>query len=302
MICTDSHKEYMYVISKSKKGSNLSAELTTSISVITLSIIALSATLFLYCFLSNLRQSVPGKNNLSLVTALLCAQRLYLISSFSELEEYSTICFVLGLFVHFSWLVALFWMNICTYHMFRVLTKTRVITSSSGLKRLILYHAYAFLMAAVFVSMNIVLSYISNGDYGYGGKACYNTSQRMLILTFGIPATLIVLSNLIMFTVVVIKIKRSPSVQKNVKNERNDIVIFAKLSTITGATWIFGLLYMFTKSIVLSYIFIFLNASRGIFIMFSFVVNRRVFNSLREKVLGLDVVSSSSGQTTTRTM
>ena len=99
----------------------------------------------------------------------------------------------------------------------------------------------------------------------------------MIEVTFGIPATIVVLANLSMFVAIIIKIKRAPSVSKNVKHERNNFVVFAKLSTITGATWLFGFVYMWTGVTVFSYIFIILNGSQGLFIMVLFICNARTF-------------------------
>ncbi|WAQ97230.1 hypothetical protein MAR_029920, partial [Mya arenaria] len=66
-----------------------------------------------------------------------------------------------------------------------------------------------------------------------------------------------------------------PPVQKNVKKERNDLEIFVKLSTITGMTWIFGLINSVTQISFFSYLFIVLNACQGVFLFFAFICNRR---------------------------
>ncbi|XP_045190638.2 uncharacterized protein LOC123547531 [Mercenaria mercenaria] len=300
IVCADKYKQYMVHVLQLKQKEQISMESIISIICSLLSILALCFTFFVFCFFPKLRETIPGKNNMSLIFTLLLAQSLYLVGSFSGLRRKSTECVVLGILIHFSWLVALFWMNICTFHMFRVLARTKVISHSSGIRKMIIYHLYAQLMAAMFVSINIGLSYTKSGDLGYGRVTCYISSQEMIIYTFGIPAGLIVLSNVCMFIFVVIKIKRSPSVQKSVQNERNDIIVFVKLSTITGATWVFGLLYIWTNLTTMSYIFIVLNASQGVFIMFAFVINKRVFDLFKNKLWGLDFTSSEGGNLTSK--
>ncbi|XP_045197494.2 uncharacterized protein LOC123552138 [Mercenaria mercenaria] len=301
MVCADTYKHYLTQIPQEESDTSLSVESIISIACSTVSILALSFTFFVYCFFSKLRGTIPGKNNMSLVFTLLLAQTLYLTGSFSNFKRNSTECLLFGILIHWSWLVALLWMNICTFHMFRVLARTKVMSQSSGTRRLVIYQVYAQSMAAIFVSINIGVSYVMNGDFGYGTETCYISSQRMIIYTFGIPAACVVISNLSMFTFVIIKIKRTPSVQKNVQNERNDLIVFAKLSTITGATWVFGFLYMWTSSTALSYMFIVLNASQGLFIMFAFVINKRVYDLFRGQVLGLTVTSSESRRPTSKT-
>ncbi|WAR27410.1 TCuncharacterized [Mya arenaria] len=68
-------------------------------------------------------------------------------------------------------------------------------------------------------------------------------------------------------------------------HNRNFIVIFAKLSTLTGISWVFGFLYEFTASQLCAYLFIILNAGQGVFVMLSFVVNERVYTGLRAYII-----------------
>jgi hypothetical protein len=74
------------------------------------------------------------------------------------------------------------------------------------------------------------------------------------------------------------------------------LLIFAKLSTITGATWIFGLLYAWTNMVVFSYMFIVLNAGQGVFIMFAFIFNRRVFQMIKQVCINKNDIQSLQNQ------
>jgi hypothetical protein len=215
-----------------------------------------------------------------------------MVSGLNLLDKKSKMCLVLGMCVHFFWLMAMIWMNICTFHMFRVLTKTKVVSKDSGNKKVICYHIFAILISASCVSVNIAASFYRSGVLGYGGDSCYISTQSMINFTFVIPTAFVVFSNLVMFSIVIIKIKRASVAQKHVQNERRDLSVFAKLSTITGATWIFGLLYTWTNIDALSYIFIILNACQGVFILLAFVVNKRVLHLTK---------SLSKGSTYTRT-
>jgi hypothetical protein len=229
------------------------------------------------------------------------AQVLYLVGSVGGLDVGTTGCKIVGLFVHFLWLVALFWMNVCTFHIFRVLARTQVVSQQSGVKRIFVYHILTTIMAAVFVSINISVSYSTLGNFGYGETVCYISTQKMVIYTFCIPVAFVVISNLSMFTFVVVKIKKSPSVQKSVQNERNDLIVFTKLSTITGLTWIFGILNIWLEHVVLSYLFIVLNAAQGVFIMFAFVVNSRVFELFKNRSFGLSTTTNTGTTRSTNT-
>jgi len=101
-----------------------------------------------------------------------------------------------------------------------------------------------------------------------------------MYFTFCLPLAIVIISNLGMLVAVVFKIKQTRSVSRNVKNKRNTMIIVAKLSTITGATWIFGFIYLWTDIKLFSYLFIVLNASQGLFLCFALQRAVNIFETL----------------------
>lgn len=273
MMCIDAFKR---VISSLPPDRKLGAEAVVSVVSSGLSVVALIITAVVYCILPELRRFIPGKNNLFLVISLLIAQISLLVGSLNPFQQYSIRCKVIGLIIHFTWLISIFWMNVCTYHVFRTLSSTKLVSHHPGWKKIFVYSAYALIMAAIFVAANVIVATSVSGQLGYGGKFCYITSQSRILSTFVLPVFLVICANLAMYLIVIIRIQRSSDIKKNVQNERNDLVIYVKLSTITGITWVFGFLYILTNIPALSFIFIILNASQGVFIMFAVLVNRRV--------------------------
>jgi G protein-coupled receptor Mth (Methuselah protein) len=162
--------------------------------------------------------------------------------------------------------------------MMRVFLTMRQPTTSSGAVPMILYAAYSYGMSALLVGVNILVAQLDLGDghVGYGEGLCYISTKKMIAFTFAMPVGFVVISNLAMFLAVVCKIHNLPKVQKS--GDRNNLKIYAKLSTITGVTWVFGFVAEWTSVEALSYVFIILNASQGVFIMLSFVCNGRVLN------------------------
>lgn len=279
MICLETFKK---IVKHLQPKRNLNAEMIVSIASSSLSILSLLVTLIVFSMFSKLRTHLPGKNNMSLVASLIVAQFMFFVGSLGSFQQYSLSCKIVGLVIHFSWLHAIFWMNVCTYHMFYVFSQTKKLTVDRGWKRFALYHIYVCIMSLLFVLANVISSVLLFGNMGYGGKFCYIISREKTMFTFGLPTFLVVLANLFMFLFVVIKIKRQPSIQKNVQNERNNIIIFAKLSTITGIGWLFGFLQSWTDIQTFSYIFIIFNAGQGVFILLAFVVNRQVLLLFQE--------------------
>lgn len=268
-------------------------EITISRVCSALSVFSLGATFITFCLLPNLRSTIPGINNLSLVGSLLAAQVMFLISSANLIDNTSNVCKVVGCALHFLLLLSMFWMNVCTFHMFRVLTSNQVVSKTGNSTKVLIYHVYSLLSASMLVVVNVLVSYFRYGTSGYGRVTCYLSYPEMLYFTFALPTAVVILSNLFMFCRVIFRISFTPSVHKVTNRNRNDLVIFTKLSTITGIAWIFGLVNMWANVVVLDYLFSILNASQGIFIFLSFVINKRVANSYMEKFSSIPVSFNS---------
>ena len=288
-VCSDVYLNYFAHFTEEKKPitSPLNASVLLSLVCIIISLVCLAVSFMTFCLFPRLR-TLPGKNNMSLIMALMIAQVMFLISSFGQLNSGSVGCKLVGLLTHFFWLAAVFWMNICTFHVFRVFTGIEALSVDSDIKSFVMYSVYASALPVCLVVINVVVSLISSDGthFGYGKSTCYISSEKMVGFTFGVPVGIVIISNFIMFAFFIYKIKTAPSVSKDVKNERNDIIIFAKLSTLTGFTWIFGFIYSWTDVEVFSYLFIILNATQGVFLFLSFVCNKRVLTMYKNRSFG----------------
>lgn len=267
-----------------------------SISLVSVSLASLLATLLTYILLPAIC-NLPGKNMVSLSVNLFLAQSLYLVSSFAGFQQGTYICIATGIALHFFLLATILWMNVCTFHMLRVLTITMT-TSNQSSKRFICYHMYAVFLSAGFVMVNIGVSYVKTegSSLGYGLTTCYISYSDMLQYTFVIPTAVAIVSNLIMFVYVIIALKRLPKVRRNIKHDRNDLIVFTKLSSLTGVTWLFGFLYSWTGMIAFLYIFTVLNSTMGVFLFVSFVTNRRILNLYKQRFESLGSSTKSTYQ------
>ncbi|XP_052259007.1 adhesion G-protein coupled receptor F3-like [Dreissena polymorpha] len=228
------------------------------------------------------KKGIPGINSILLMCSLLLAQALYLVSSAGNVPPASASCAALGLILHFAWLLVMFEMNVCTYHMFYMLASTRIIAGGTNWMRCFKYQVYALLSSVFWVCVHVTLSEVINNDIGYGKEHCYINEQTMLFITFVIPVAFVIATNGLMFVKVIINIRKSQRIQRHVANDRNEMCIFIKLSTLTGLTWVFGLVDSVADLDPVTYIFIILNLSQGVFLFFSFICNRRTLIDLKE--------------------
>ncbi|KAK3608628.1 hypothetical protein CHS0354_042625 [Potamilus streckersoni] len=258
-------------------ASNWKPTVILSTVIVVVSDACLLVTIVTYSLFRSLRTQ-PGVNNLILSVLLIFAQ---ILTQFG-LGAYGVIwgCKLIGILIHFAWLMVLFWMNICCIHMHKSFTNIMHMNSAVGGKcTTIKYILYTCICSCVVMTINVIssLARTNGADMGYGNKwLCFISTELMLGLAFVLPISVLVFINLFLFLIVVVKIKKMPRVEKHVVNERNYFQIYARLSTITGLFWTFGIAFFFTRQLVLEYIFIILNGSQGIVIFIAFILNKRV--------------------------
>lgn len=284
-----SWSKYMLQIESQKTATDSEEDYNNELVILTIiclafSLASLLLSLIVYSVLPSL-QTVPGLNNMALFISLIIYQSLTLLNSLTEIQI-KWVCTMIGIVLHFSLVSSFFWMFVCTFHMAKTFVFLRIKSSSEmASSKFAIY-----LIAVEFVSfLHVVGVYVyslSVGDVsptGYGGKPCYIQDHKAILYFVGVPLAGVVIADISMFIVVVVKISRLPDMSLSRQYERKNIVIFVKLSTVTGITWMFAFIYQLSSVKLFGYLFIILNASQGVFIMVAFVVNRRVFGMLAHK-------------------
>ena len=108
----------------------------------------------------------------------------------------------------------------------------------------------------------------------------------MIAYTMVLPAGLAVVSNIVMYVVVVYRIGRN-SMASAIRNRNSDyFIVYIKLTSITGIVWLSYVPLYLTKHEVFEIIYTFLLTSQGIFIMLAFICNKRIFDMLKRKLKG----------------
>ena len=246
-----------------------------------ITIVCLIITIATYSLFESLR-TAPGRNNLSLAIVLLIAN--VLLSFSFHLSAHKRACMIAAILTHFFWLSVMAWMNICCIHMYIVFTSIHTIqyhvkTWMTYLK----YVCYSVVAPCLFITANLIYSHEHEQEIVYGGNACFIHRSYMLLYTFALPVGLVLVVNMILFLLAICKTRHMDIEDSLVHVQRNNILIYAKLSTLTGFSWIFGFLSELTNITTFSYLFILLTNSQGLFIMLAFVCNRRVANLYRKR-------------------
>lgn len=264
--------------------------------------ICLMLTLLTYLSFKILRNQA-GLNNIFLCGSLLMAQAFLLITA--HVSSPRPLCTAVGMLTHFLWLWMFVWSFICCFHMFRVFTVKTVghttrATCCCGPNSSLLHSvAMSLVCPAAVVSLVVVISLASSGGTrtGYGMDYCYLDTNLLAGLTVVLPIGLVILANIVFFAITVFKIhttrrKQSHAVFK--ASDKENLFIYMKLSSITGAFWLIQIFAEGLNIDVLRFIAIITNGLQGVFIFISYMCNKRVYNLYVQRFREKNATSASS--------
>ena len=275
---------------KSRVPKTSKTQALVSLSLMCISTFCLLITFITHALFHVLRTQ-PGINNMVLCAILAAG---YLLFAFgSNRADLNIGCKAIGGAIHFFWLLVFFWMNVCSFHMFRVFgTLNKPPKSTNKITLTLAYLLYSILCTLILMGINSGVTSLGYGPDKTG--LCYIYEPVMTVYTMAVPALCVVLVNILMFLVVVTRVQPSTTARKFVQTHRNYFSIYAKLSTITGMSWIVAIPMMLVKSAILEYIFIVLTCTQGIYLMAAFVCTKRVLKLYTERWILKDTSGNTS--------
>ena len=246
-----------------------------------LSMLCCFLTFMTYLFLPKL-QSSAGKNNMVLAFMVFFAQGF--VQFGSSQKDRSEVCVTMGILTHFFWLAAVTAMSTATFHMFYALSFPLRFQQYHGRDAVLLrvYIGLILLAPSLFIGSTVVYGEAVEGNSGYAsGSTCFVNAGLPRILFFGVPVLVLVLVNVGMYVFTVSRLHGTPNIGETMV-QRNNAVLYSKLSVATGASWIFGFLYDWTELIAFAYAYMLTAPLLGLFLFLAFVMNKRVLDMARE--------------------
>ena len=254
----------------------------------TFSIVCLVLALVTYLLFPSLR-TVPGK-------LIICFMIILLLTLLCETLSYTIAntphgCVIIGIFRHFLWLGVFSSMHVCNFHMFKVFRqKTNNAFNNVLHQRKILckYFIYAAFCPLSFVIISIITHFLihKNSSMGYGGVRCFIVNDVLRIIFFILPIGIICFSNAAFFISTIFQIHNTRVVASN-REARNDFLIFVKLTTITGVSWVFQIIDSFLTISAFSYFSTTLNSLQGTLVCFAFIANKNFYSLYRNLFLNM---------------
>ena len=222
---------------------------------------------------------------MNLCGALFSAQLSMLVSD--GFVSYREACIVVAVAQHYAWLVSFLWMNVLAFDMSCVFADMKPSRESRSTRRLVAFALYAWGLPAVFVAVCLALAFYTDLPFSYKSKTnCWISGPLANVYYFVAPVAAAVTANAILFVRTVIALRRSLSVSSKARPERHRrsaFVIYIRLTSLMGFTWLFGFLANVEVLSFLWYPFIICNSCQGVFICASFSLTSRVRVMWRER-------------------
>ncbi|XP_059174215.1 uncharacterized protein LOC131954510 [Physella acuta] len=263
-------------------------ERVSTIIAFSVSIICLVVTIAVYGLVPELR-NVPGKIVMSMSSALLVAQTMFLCCTYPQ----GLACEIYAALHHAVWLASFAWLAAMSLHLACVLH----LQSHGWLdpSRSTIFYFFSILCWGIPASIagTCFILHITNTSpvkYGYNG-ICWIGDFTTMIVGFGVPLFLL-LSLTFLSAVFVLRAIRQSSEFRNKnsqhqKGEKNQIILCINLSLMMGVNWVFYFVAIAVGTTLVWTIFILTNGSQGLFIFLSYIARKSVMVKLKKHVQGL---------------
>lgn len=287
--------------------------------LVAFSILSLVMVLVFYLLLPELRAPLPGKIVFCLVTTLLAGHVFMTIDFPSRVA-----CRVLGALSHATWLSAFAWMSALAVHMASTFYSPAATLKTSPLQirpQFARYGAACWGVPAVVVLSCFVVDSLPESvsvqlpaalsvlQAEYGARVCAALSNpdSVLYLIY-VPAAASVVLNLLAFIAAVLGIERTTRASSLAASStssaphrkgRRRLLLYVKMSTGLGFTWIVGFIYAFLDYDWLLWTHVVLLSLQGTFTALAFLCNERVLSLLKVKVRQMRKAGKNNNKATT---
>eukprot|EP00105_Crassostrea_gigas_P039566 XP_019923714.1 PREDICTED: uncharacterized protein LOC109619017 [Crassostrea gigas] len=248
-----------------------SDDLMASLSLVCLSLSSLGALATISTFfVSGSCSRIADVNIIVLAVFIILANTAHIVSKYFVWSQ--TLCTGVGMLVHFSWLSVICWMSLSFFQIFQTFTSFRI-SKVKVISKISYCLIVNIIICSSMVAINVTVSYVrSNGEnLGYSLQTCYIADSDMIMYTFALPIGSFMVINIFMFLVTSIKFFKKINVQKS-KDDRKFGAYF-RLSTITGATWMFAFLAQFTGFQLFEIVHTVLSGGQGLFLYLAFGIS-----------------------------
>ena len=261
------------------------------LSFIGLSLDFVSCLLFLLTFfLFRDLRTFFSKLMVNFVLSILFGDVLFLVGApLFQYVRVDILCSIFAVAIHYVYLCRFSWMSVMGSELVRSFYHIKKLNKSDAenWKSLTLYMLLGWLSPLVIVIPTIIVNFTVEDSVNYGvGSSCWINQPIALIVTFVVPVGLSVIFNVIAFIVVMVILghvryrpmasSHDPKEQK--KQSWKDFRFAVALLTVTGLSWLFGFLALFSSDLSWAwYLFIIFNTTQAVTVLVAFLFTKKVF-------------------------
>lgn len=296
-VCVD---QYFEGVNTALAKQVLSEEKVVSVVCLSVSSLGCIGTLVAY-FVFDHGRHLHSMNIKALCFTMFLANTVYSLSGLAAGLDPS-LCQIVGVFNHFLWLSVVAWMVLSSITTFRAFTTFRMETNQRVGKRFLCNALCSLVFPSSMVVLNILFSFFifEDSNLGYSQYTCYIASSEMIMYTFAVPLAGMLILNIFLILITFREIRMTDgSFPEKVRHERHMRAIFLRLSSVSGASWIFGFLNMIVQSHVFSYLHILTTGSQGLYLFFAFGC-QLIFRDIKTKQDTTKTESKTKQGTTNR--
>lgn len=212
----------------------------------------------------------------SVMASVLGGHLLFLVGS--SVPGLPTACSVMAMAQHYMWLVSFFFMSALCFETHQVLTQVH--SDPKTKQGTAYYMLYSLGVPSVIVLVCVVLHNLDLFQYG-SSQTCWIIGRLNVALSFGLPVGLILLSNVIIFTITYLRLRKQMDIASKVSNAYSNKMRFVLCIKMTSALilgWVFGFMGNIPELFFLRYAFIPLSCLNGLFISLCFTCNPRLIS------------------------
>ena len=273
-----------------------------------LSIIGCGIVLLTYTLFKELR-TLPGKILMNLCAAIL-ATSFSLVAGIPlvALSEEEALCHTAAILLHWLVLSEFTWMTVMSYELARTLIRASHLrqTETAEVKRKIflIYLLIGWGIPTAITGVTVILNYTTDYiQYGEDGFCWIGDSNSLYIVLLAPVALSLLLNGVAFFITTYLLIMAQRGEAKLQKQQSTSYLrIHASVFSVTGLTWIFGIVAILARNDWAWYVFIVLTSTQGFSICAAFLFTRKVFSLYKErfwsKVSSRFSFKSSSKQST----
>ncbi|CAH2002606.1 unnamed protein product [Acanthoscelides obtectus] len=255
---------------------------------------------------------IPEKNlhRKALMFYVICLLLAYVLLVTSNLSKYSfpdVTCHLIGYFIMFFFLGSFLWMNVMCIDMWLTFSGARGYggTRSTEQKRFLFYCLYAVGVPAMFILFVFLLNTYGDEESIFhpklGRNKCFLEDGYPQLFYLYLPMATLIGMNIILFILTAIKIQRvkmetamlkqTDSRKHNYEGDKQQFNLYLKLLFAMGVNWtteVISWAALWKMQSVPSWIWYLtdlINALYGIFIFFIFVFKKKIWQSLKKRLL-----------------